>query len=121
MTTTLQTPPAASSLDGTRKKQRTPSLPLVDEHADVALVDIRDIKVLTRMSSSWIHEAVRTGDFPAPVIRRPKCTRWTIASVRAWLKQQAQTPDPEASARVIAQANRATKAAQAKRRAAQAT
>jgi prophage regulatory protein len=109
LTATLQAPPTVSGIEKGHPRQRAPSLPLIDEHADVALVDIRDIKVLTRMSDSWIYEAVRTGDFPAPVIRRPRCTRWTLASVRSWLKQQAHPTGPDAA--------ESTKAAEAQRQA----
>lgn len=59
--------------------------PLPDAHADVSLGDINDLRALTRMSASWIHDAVRDGRFPAPVIRERRCTRWRIADVRKWL------------------------------------
>ena len=84
-------------------------------HADVALADIGDIRSLIRASSSSIHEAVRVGEFPAPVIRKPRFTRWRLADVRAWLIHQAATEDPVAASRVIAKAKKASLAAQAKR------
>ena len=59
--------------------------PLPDAHSDVALGDINDLRALTRMSASWIHDAVRDGRFPAPVIREPRCTRWKIADIRGWI------------------------------------
>ena len=61
------------------------------------------------MSGSSVYKEVSEGDFPQPVIRQPRYTRWTLASVRAWLKQQAQHPDPEAA--------ESTKAAEAQRQA----
>ncbi|MDL2339287.1 MAG: hypothetical protein QFE16_15725 [Pseudomonadota bacterium] len=42
------------------------------------------------MKRSWIHEAVRTGRFPAPVIQQPRCTRWKLSHVRAWLIEQTE-------------------------------
>lgn len=75
---------------GAAKKTRpTVRPPLIDTHADVSLADINDLEALTRMKRSWIHEAVRTGRFPAPVIQKPRCTRWKLAHVRAWLIEQA--------------------------------
>jgi len=62
--------------------------PLPEAHADVSLGDINDLRALTRMSASWIHDAVRAGNFPRPVIQAPRCTRWRIADVRAWLMER---------------------------------
>ena len=67
----------------------TVRLPLLDAHADVALCDINDLRALTRMSASWIHDAIRTGRFPAPVVREPRCTRWRIVDLRQWLIERA--------------------------------
>ena len=53
--------------------------------ADVALADINDLRALTRMSASWIYDAVRKGEFPAPAIRESRCTRWRLADVRSYL------------------------------------
>lgn len=118
LTAKLQPPPTVGSAEKGRRRQRTPSLHLMSANADVALVDIGDIRALRKCSASTVYKEVSEGTFPQPVIRQPRYTRWTLASVRAWLKQQAQTPDPEAAARVIEQAHKATKAAQNKRRAA---
>ncbi len=70
----------------TARPTRRPPLP--EAHADVSLGDINDLRALTRMSASWIHDAVRAGNFPRPVIQVPRCTRWRIADVRAWLMER---------------------------------
>lgn len=59
--------------------------PLPEGHAAYALADINDVEALTRMKRSWIYEEVRLGRFPAPVIRQPRCTRWLLADIRAWV------------------------------------
>ena len=108
------TPQSVAPEPTTARRKRVPP-PLADVHADVAFVDIDDIRSLTRMSPSWVHEEVRRGTFPAPVVRKPRFTRWRLADVRAWLIQQAATEDPAAASRVLAKAKKASIAAQAKR------
>lgn len=91
--------------------------PLVETHADVALADIKDFAALSRMSESWIHDAVRTGLAPAPVIKQPRCTRWRLADIRAWLIKRASPDEQDAALAnsVTAQATLASAAARAKR------
>lgn len=88
--------------------------------ADVALIDAPTCAAAGDMSVSWWHDEVRAGRAPAPVIRKPRCTRWRMADVRAfWAKsaEQAAT-DTQAAAGVKARAVKASAAAQAKRTAA---
>lgn len=59
--------------------------PIATHQADVALCDVRDIMAMTRMGKSFLYAAVRDGTFPAPVIKRPRCTRWRLADVRNYL------------------------------------
>lgn len=91
--------------------------PLIEAHADVALADIKDFAALSRMSESWIHDAVRTGIAPAPVIKQPRCTRWRLADIRAWLIKRASPDEQDAALAnsVTAQASLASAAARAKR------
>lgn len=63
--------------------------PIVDVQADVALVDINDVKALVRAGESWVYSAMSRGDFPKPAIRRPRFVRWLLADVRRWLIAQA--------------------------------
>lgn len=84
--------------------------------AEVALIDAKTCAAVGSMSLSWWHDEVRTGRAPAPVIREPRCTRWTLASVRAYWTERAQlgTDTPDAG-KVIAKATKASAAAKAKR------
>lgn len=69
----------------TTKPRPTKREPLPGTHEDIALADLRDVRAITRMGSSWIHDRVKAGLFPAPVIREPRCTRWRLSDVRAWV------------------------------------
>lgn len=64
--------------------------PLLEAHADVAMVTIGDIVAMTRMGRSWLYAEIRNGRFPAPVVREPRCTRWKISHIREWLVQRAE-------------------------------
>lgn len=59
--------------------------PIASQQADVALCDMRDIMEMTRMGKSYLYAAVKDGTFPAPVIKRPRCTRWRLVDVRNYL------------------------------------
>ena len=85
--------------------------------ADVALIDAPTCAAAGAMSVSWWHDEVRAGRAPAPVIRKPRCTRWRMADVRAvWTKSAEQTAaDTKAAAGVKARATKASAAARAKR------
>lgn len=100
-----------------RKRRQTVREPIPDGQADVALLDINDLKALTRMGRSWIHNAVRENEFPPPVIRESRCTRWSLAHVRAWLIERtaAATNERHAGDANSRRAKRASDAAKAKR------
>jgi len=53
--------------------------------ADVALIDGPTAAAAACMGMSKWHDLVRSGKAPQPVIQRPRCTRWRLADVRAWL------------------------------------
>ncbi len=57
--------------------------------ADVAMIDGPTCAAAAGISISGWHDLVRTGAAPQPVIRRPRCTRWRLADVRAWLIERA--------------------------------
>jgi predicted DNA-binding transcriptional regulator AlpA len=85
--------------------------------ADVALIDAKTCAAVGSMSVSWWHAEVASGRAPAPVIREPRCTRWTLASVRAYWAERAELgTDTPAAGKVIAKAKKASAAAQVKRR-----
>ena len=85
--------------------------------AAVALIDAPTCAAAGAMSVSWWHEEVRTGRAPAPAIRKPRCTRWRLADVRAFWTESAEqaAADSQAAASVKARATKASSAAQAKR------
>ena len=83
--------------------------------ADVMLIDGPTAAAVGSMSLSWWHEEVAAGRAPQPVIRQPRCTRWTLVSVRDYWAQRAEQGSRD-GAQVIDKAKRASAAAQAKRR-----
>jgi predicted DNA-binding transcriptional regulator AlpA len=87
--------------------------------AAVALIDAPTCAAAGAMSVSWWHSEVAAGRAPAPVIRRPRCTRWRLADVRAfWAGSVEQAAaDTEVAAEVTARASKASAAARAKRQA----
>lgn len=89
--------------------------------ADVALIDAPTCAATGGMSVSWWHDEVKEGRAPQPAIRKPRCTRWRVADVRAfWIETAEQSAsDARAAAQVMGQAKKASAKAQA-RRAAQA-
>jgi len=91
--------------------------PLPADLAAVALIDAPTCAAAGAMSVSWWHEEVRAGRAPAPVIRKPRCTRWRLADVRAFWTRSAEqaAADSEAAASVKARATKASAAARAKR------
>ncbi|MBP6900882.1 MAG: hypothetical protein KBC73_12375 [Burkholderiaceae bacterium] len=91
----------------------TQSLPA--DLAAVALIDAKTCAAIGAMSVSWWHERVAAGDAPQPVIRRPRCTRWRSTDAAEFWRTFAQQRDSHASARVKAQARKASAAAQTKR------
>ena len=60
------------------------SRPLPPDLADVALINAPTCAAPGNMSVSWWLQKVHDGEAPQPVIRRPRCTRWRMADVRAF-------------------------------------
>ncbi len=87
------------------------------DSADVALIDAPTCAAAGDMSVSWWHEEVRTGRAPAPAIRKPRCTRWRLADVRAYWIECAQktAATTHTAALVKAHAAKASAAAKTKR------
>lgn len=89
---------------------------ILDSQADVALCDMKSIRALVCMSESQIYEEIRAGDFPQPVIRQPRFTRWLVSDVRQYLVDRinaAKNSDTKVAGRA---AKIASDAARAKRR-----
>jgi hypothetical protein len=53
------------------------------------------------------YELVKEGEAPPPAFRAPRCTRWRLADVRAWLIERAERGNQDAARHVVAQAQRA--------------
>jgi len=79
--------------------------------ADVALVDAGTFAAAASISLSQLHKLVREGRAPSPVLRAPRCTRWRMSDVRAWLIAQATPSDDQ---RTINAARKASAAARTK-------
>lgn len=86
------------------------------DHADIALIDVTTSASFGGMSESWWYAEVAAGRAPAPVVRRPRCTRWLLADVLQFWKEFAAAPDDGSAERVVAQARAASDAARAKRK-----
>ncbi len=116
MTATPTPIPGADSIGDTKGTKPTIRSPAPPELADVALIDAPRIAAAACMSRSTWHELVRTGQAPQPVMRAPRCTRWRLADVRAWLTARAERgSEPRAARLLVTNARRASRAAQAKR------
>lgn len=85
--------------------------------SDVALIDAPTAASIGSMSLSWWHAEVAALRAPQPVIRRPRCTRWSLADVRAYWAALAEqgAQDTAGAARLFATTQKATAAAVAKR------
>ena len=59
--------------------------PIPDTNIDLALIDVTGFCALVCMSESWVWEGVGAGTLPQPALRLPRCTRWRLADVRAWI------------------------------------
>ncbi len=112
--------PSAGIPKKTRVKVR---LPIPEALAEVALIDATTSAAGGGMGVSWWHDEVRAGRAPAPAIREPRCTRWTLASVRAfWIARAEQAANnAHAAERMKAQATKASAKAKAIRAAQAAT
>lgn len=83
--------------------------------ADLALLAIGDVCDLVRMSPSWVHDEIRAGRFPQPLRFGPRCSRWTVASIRTWLAERTASPPEGVAAMTSARAKKASDAARRKR------
>ena len=89
--------------------QTFPDLPPIPQAlADVAYIDGPTCAAAGSMSLSLWHEMVRLKQAPQPVIRQPRCTRWRLADVRAWLIERGAQQSPGAGAAVTEQARKAS-------------
>lgn len=45
---------------------------------------LKQVKLQTGLSRSWIYEAIRRGDFPAPISISARAVAWTEQSIADW-------------------------------------
>lgn len=45
---------------------------------------LKQVKLQTGLSRSWIYEAIRRGDFPAPISIGARAVAWTAQSIADW-------------------------------------
>ncbi len=125
MTASIDQEPVTAKVPPELPKTTRPKVrhPTPDALADVVLIDATTCAAGGGMGVSWWHDEVRAGRAPAPAVREPRCTRWALASVRAfWIARAEQAANNAAAAeRMRAQAAKASAKAKANRRALAAT
>lgn len=89
---------------------------VVEQLADVALLDDKACAAAGSMSTSKWLDLVRLGDAPQPVVRGPRYTRWRAIDVRAFLAALAERGSLTGSGPGGTHARQASEAARAKRR-----
>jgi prophage regulatory protein len=69
--------------------RRVPSLqPLHAAQLADALLRLPTVQAVVGLSKTTIYTLVARGDFPEPIRRGKRCTRWRSADVTAWLQAQ---------------------------------
>lgn len=110
----LNSVPADQGEEKHSRPKVRPSIP--PALTEVALVDATTCAAAGGMGVSWWHSEVAAGRAPQPVIRAPRCTRWTLASIKTYWAQRAISGScSHQSAKTVAQAKKASAAARAKR------
>lgn len=51
---------------------------------------LKQVKAVTGMSRSWIYEAIRRGEFPAPIALGARAVAWDSAAVAGWQEHRIQ-------------------------------
>ena len=102
------------------KRQRAERIPVPAALADVALIDGKTFASAAGICLSELHDRVRSGDAPQPVIRQHRCTRWRMVDARQYLIDLATkgSADAESARRTMANARHASREAKARRAAA---
>lgn len=49
---------------------------------------IKQVIATTGMSRSWLYEAVKRGDFPAPIALGARAVAWDAADIAAWQQER---------------------------------
>ena len=56
---------------------------------------LKQVKTLTGMSRSWIYDAIRRGDFPAPIPLGARAVAWDSAAIAVWQERCIQRSGKE--------------------------
>jgi prophage regulatory protein len=72
----------------TQPKRTTAAQPLNAAQFADALLRLPTVQALTGLSKTTIYTLVARRDFPEPIRRGNRCTRWRSADVTAWLQAQ---------------------------------
>lgn len=59
-----------------------------DQQQFVRLEDVRQVGERIGRSKSWIHDAMKRGEFPAALRLSTRCTRWKSTDVDQWIEAQ---------------------------------
>lgn len=68
-----------------KTRQRKPLAINVDQLPGPALVDKYTRRAVTGLGDSETYDRIAQGRFPAPIKLGPRCSRWRMGDLRAWL------------------------------------
>lgn len=51
---------------------------------------LKQVKAVTGMSRSWIYDAIRRGEFPAPILLGARAVAWDSDAVAGWQERRIQ-------------------------------
>ncbi|MCM8612807.1 AlpA family phage regulatory protein [Accumulibacter sp.] len=75
------------------------------------LLRLKQITAFTGMSRSWTYEAIRRGEFPAPIPLSARAVAWDSASIAAWQAARIAGKSDEEIRALVAQLHGARKVA----------
>jgi len=75
------------------------------------LLRLKKVNAVTGMSRSWIYEAIRRGEFPAPIQLGARAVAWDSASIAAWQVARIAGKSDEEIRALVAQLHGARKVA----------
>ncbi|MBM5800743.1 MAG: AlpA family phage regulatory protein [Cyanobacteria bacterium K_DeepCast_35m_m2_023] len=54
-------------------------------NSEIALLALRDVVDITRLSKSTIYRKMNTGDFPRNLNLGGNCRRWLLKDIQCWI------------------------------------
>ncbi len=73
----------------TTARQRTPQ-PLHAAQIADAMLKLATVQALTGLGKTTLYALVSKQQFPQPIRRGTRCTRWRAGDVQAWLQAQSK-------------------------------